>query len=199
VEQQSRLSNSSEGREIRARVGAAIARGAVVALRSGPARAGLVLLLLPGAAWFVALALSAASIALGFRPAHGFANALAAVLLTPVLTACAVPLLDASLALALGRDGVERWSRITVEAGAALIFACLASVISAALWPGAAVLALATALGLVAGVLRWQPGELPARDAAGLPLLLLLLDEPSGASTAARPVAQPVPSESEAA
>jgi hypothetical protein len=197
VEQQSPFVNSSEGRRTLGRLGAAVARGAGVTLRSGPARAGLALLLLPGVAWFVALTISAASIALGLRPGHGFANALAAVLLTPVLAACVVPLLDASLALLLGRDGPERWSRIMAEAGAALTFACFATVISAALWPGVAFLALATALGCIAGVLRWQPSERPTDDATRVPLLLLLLEEPSG--IAARRLVAPVSSESKAA
>jgi hypothetical protein len=176
-----------------------VARGARAAFLSGPVRAVLAIPLLGGAAWFGALALQSGAVALGITPAHSFANALAAVLLTPAVAACAVPLLDAFLAVLLGKDGAERWSRIMIEAAAALIFACLASVISAALWPGVAVLALATALGLFAGFLRWRPDELPAREPAALPLLLLLFDERPRTSAGAHAAAAQVPSEGEAA
>ena len=199
VEQGSALSNVRRGRETPARVDAAVVRGASVTLRSGPARAGLALLLLPGAAWFVALALSSGGVALGFTPAHGFANGLAAVLLTPALAACALPFLDACLALSFGRNGAARWSRIMIEAAAGLIFACFATVISPAFWPGVAFLALATALGFVAGFLRWRPGEVAPNKPAGLPLLLLLLDEPAATSTATHPVVTAVAPESDAA
>ena len=186
-----------QGRETFPR--AAISEGARVTLRWWPARAGLTVLFLAGAAWFVALASYSGSVALGVTPAHGSANALAAVLLTPAVAVCAWPLLDACFALVRGPDGAERWTRIGIEAGAALIFACLATVISAALWPGVAVLVLATALGFVAGFLRWQPAKLPGRGHAGLPLLLLLIEEQPPTSSATHPVAAPVPSEGEAA
>jgi hypothetical protein len=199
VKDRSRFSYSPPGREAPTDVGAAISRGAIATLRSGRARAGLALLLLPGAAWFVALASYSGSIALGFTPAHGFANALATVLLTPALAACALPFLDACLALSFGRDGAARWSRIMIEAAAGLIVACFATVISPALWPGVAFLALATALGFVAGLLRWRPSEVVPSEPAGLPLLLLLLDEPAARSTATRPVVTVVASESDAA
>ena len=199
VEQGNALSDLRRGRETLARVDAAVARGASVTLRSGPARAGLALLLLPGAAWFVALALYSGRIALGSAPAHGFANALAAFLLTPALAACALPFLDACLALSIGRAGAARWTRIMIEAAAGLIFTCFATVISPALWPGVAFLALATALGFVAGFLRWRPGEVVPSEPAGLPLLLLLLDEPAATSTATRPVVTAVAPESDAA
>jgi hypothetical protein len=90
VEPQSPLLHP-QGRETFPR--AAISEGARVTLRWWPARAGLTVLFLAGAAWFVALASYSGSVALGFTPAHGSANALAAVLLTPAVAACAWPLL----------------------------------------------------------------------------------------------------------
>lgn len=199
VEQHNPLLNQPKGRETLACVRAAIARKARAVLCRRAARAYLALPLLAGAAWFVRLALHSGAVALGVTPAHGFANTLAAILLTPALGLCVMPLLDASLALLCGRDTAERWCRIMVEAGAALIIAACATVTSAALWPGVTGLSLVTALGFVAGFLRWHPAELVAREPSGLPLLLILLDDrPEHSSASSAPAAQ-VPSESQAA
>ena len=64
------------------------------------------------------------------------------------------------------------------EAAAAMVFACLATVVGAALWPGAVVLALVCGLGVVAGLRRWHPHERPVRRLEELPLLFLLLEWP---------------------
>ena len=101
----------------------------------------------------------------GFTPAHGFANALAAILLTPALGRSAPCRSWMQPGPALGRDAAERWSRIMVEAGAALIIACLATVISAALWPGVTFLALVTG----PGVWRWLSALATGRACGGEP------------------------------
>ncbi len=152
-------------------------------LRGGWLRVALAAVLFAAAAWFVGLAGYFAGVALGFVQSS---QTVAAVLLTPAVLACAVPTLDGGLALIGRRDGAERWTRIFVEAAAALIFAAFATVLTVAFWPGVAALALAAALGFVGGFLRWRPAELPAP--AGVPLLLLLFDERPGAGRAPRPV-----------
>lgn len=152
---------------------------------------------LGGAAWFAALAGYSGGIALGFVGAHGFGIFLATVVLTPAVLGCAVALLDGGFALLRRRDGAGRWTRILVEAAAALVFAAFATVISVALWPGVAALALLVMLAFVGGLLRWRPAEVPTP--AGVPRLLLLLDEGSAPSGAPRPVIQQQRSEDEAA
>ena len=197
LDQQSRVSHSSARRETSARRGDAIARRARAAARSRGARWVLALFLAAGAAWFVAQALHWGAIALGRASAHG--GVLSAVLVAPIAAACAVPLLDACLALILRRDTPATWTRIMTEAAAALVFACLASVVGAALWPGVVVLALVCGLGVVAGLRRWHLHERPVRRLEELPLLFLLLEDRPQRRAATRPLARPLPSERQAA
>lgn len=180
-----------------ARTSGAIARGAEVTLRGWWLRVVLAVVLFAAAAWFVGLAGYFADVALGFNPAHQSSQTVAAVLLTPAVLACAVAPLDGGLALIGRRDGPGRWTRIFVEAAAALIFAAFATVLTVAFWPGVAALALAAALGFVGGFLRWRPAELPTP--VGVPLLLLLFDERPGASRAPRPVSREIWFDDEAA
>ena len=197
LDQQSRAWHSSARRETWARTGDSTARRARAAARSRGARWVLALFLAAGAAWFAAQALHWGAIALGRASAHG--GALSAVLVTPIAAACAVPLLDACLTLILRRDAPGTWTRIMTEAAAAMVFACLATVVGAALWPGAVVLALVCGLGVVAGLRRWHPHERPVRRLEELPFLFLLLEDRPQSSTATRPLARPLPSESQAA
>ncbi len=175
----------------------------------GPvARAGgvcLATLSLAGAVWFAVIAWREATIALGFTPAHGFARAVAALILTPAAAAFAVPLVDACLALALGKDRPGTWSRIMAAACAASIVAGFATVLNAVLWPGIAVLAVVATVGYLRGVRRWQPEAQIADRPATVPLILLLLDDDTrqrhdaGERYDARPFARPAPAERKAA
>ena len=121
--------------------------------------------------------LAGGAIALGFAPAHGFARAVAALILTPAAAAFTVPLIDACLALALGKDRPGLWTRIMATASAAAIVACFATVLNARLWPGIAVLALIATVGYLRGVRRWRPELQLAERPASVPLVLLLLDD----------------------
>jgi len=156
-------------------------------------------MLLTGAAWIVTVAGYWGSAILGLTEPRGFAHTVAAVLLTPAVLACAVPLLDGATALLGRRSGAGRWSRVFVEAVAALVFAGFATVISAALWPAVAALALAAGLGFGAGFRRWQLAEPAAQQPAWLPRFLLLLDDEPRPRSAPRPVVRHAPSEEEAA
>lgn len=178
------------------RTSGAAARRAELTLRGGRVRVVLAVMLFASATWLVGLAGYFASVALGLNPVQQSSQTVAAVLVTPAVLACAVPLLDGALALAGRRDGAGRWTRIFVEAAAALIFAAFATLLTAVFWPGVAALALAAALGFVGGFLRWQPAELPAPT--GVPLVLLL-DERPGAGRAPRPVSRDMWFDDEAA
>ena len=165
----------------------------------GRARFGWSLFFFAGATWFVALVVRLAAVALGIRTAADLSGVLAAVLLVPAMAACVAPLFEAGVALLRGSRSAGRWSRIMAEAGAALVFASLASAYEPALWPGLVFLAVATVLGLVVGLLRWRPAELGAHPEATPPLLLLLLDDSADARRSPQPVAMPVTSDGEAA
>jgi hypothetical protein len=154
---------------------------------------------LGGAAWFAAISVRAGAVALGFTPAHGFARALAAIILAPAAAAFAAPLLDAYLALALGRDRPATWSRVMAAACAALLVAIPATVLDARLWPGIAALVLVAALGYLFGFRRWQPRSLVDDRPARPPVVLLLIDEARRETRSARPSVLPVPSERKAA
>ena len=140
-------------------------------------RACLAIVLLGGAVWLSVLAILCGAVAVGRLPAGGLTNALAALLLTPALALCTVPLLEAAVALLLGKASPGRWYRIMVEAGAALVFVLFATTISTALWPAVAVLALATIQGFAIGFLHWQPSAPRTHEPVGVPLVLLLLGE----------------------
>jgi hypothetical protein len=172
--------------------------GTARAPRSLVARLGLTLLTLAGAAWLTLVAARAGAIAVGLTPAHGFTRGLAAFMLAPAAAAFAAPLVDASVALLRGRHRSATWTRIMTEALGALILACCATVLSVALWPGVAALALAAALGYLFGFRSWHPQRLVAVRPASLPLLLLF-DEPTRTPAAARVIAQPLPAERRAA
>lgn len=169
-----------------------------LALRSRMARGALGLFFLAGIGWFVALVDRSAGAALDRAPAHTIASIGTALVLTPLLVACIVPLLDACLALLFASDSAGRWTRIMVEAAAGLVFALCAAAMTAALWPGVAVLCLAAAVGFVVGLRHWRPVAQTAREPRGVPLLVLL-DELPWSSGGAAPLAVPLPSEGEAA
>ena len=182
--------------------------GASLAAHGFAARVGracLVALSLGGALWFAAIAWREGAIALGFAPAHGFARAVAALILAPAAAAFAVPLVDAVLALASGRDRPGSWSRIMAAACAASIVACFATVLNARLWPGIAVLAVVAIVGYLRGVRRWRPDLEIAERPATVPLLLLFLDDDTPRRHEAlerydvRPLARPEPSEQKVA
>ena len=111
----------------------------------GGARFGWSLFFFAGATWFVVLVVRLAAVALGIRTAADLSGVLAAVVLVPAMAACVAPLLEAGVALLRGSRSAGRWSRIMAEAGAALVFASLASAYEPALWPGLVFLAVATA------------------------------------------------------
>ena len=165
----------------------------------GRARFGLSVFLLAGATWFVVLLVRLATVALGIRSAADLSGVLVAVVLVPATAACVAPLLEAGVALLRDRRSAGRWSRIMAEAGAALVFASLASAYDPVLWPGVGPLAVAAVLGFVVGLRRWRPATLAADQEAAPSLLLLLLDDSSDARRTPQPVAKPVTSESEAA
>ncbi len=162
-------------------------------------RALLAIVALAGAAWFIAIAVRQAEIALGSSPARDVAESVAAIILVPVAMGFAAPLLDAYLTLILGRVGPGAWSRITTESLGALILACCATVLEPRLWPGIAVLAFVAVLGTLFGVRRWQPQVVAEERPARLPLVLLLLDEPPSGARAPGAASLPLPSEREAA
>jgi len=162
------------------------------------ARLGFALVTLAGAAWLVVVAASAGAVALGLAPGHGFARALAALMLAPAAAAFAAPLIDASVALLRGRDRRATWTRIMTEALGALILAACATTLTGALLPGVAALAFAALLGYLFGFRHWHPQRLVAVTPASLPLLLLL-DEPAGVPTDGHVIARPLPSERRAA
>ncbi len=201
ADQVEKIAASGEGRGGRARRFA----GGLARALSGRARRGwtvravLAVVALGGAAWFATIAVRAGAVALGLTPAHGFARALAAIILAPAAAAFAAPLLDAYLALALGRWRPATWSRIMAEASAALIVACLATVLDARLWPGIAVLALVAALGFLFGFRHWQPRSLVDDRPARPPVVLLLLDDAQAEGRSADTIVLPVPSERKAA
>ena len=161
-------------------------------------RLGLALVTLAGAAWLAFVAARAGAIALGLTPAHGFAQSLAALMLAPAAAAFAAPLVDASVALLRGRHHSATWTRIMTEALGALVLACCATILSAALWPGVGALALLGALGYLFGFRFWHPQRLVAVRPVSLPLLLLF-DEPSGTAAVTRTVPRQLPSERRAA
>ena len=170
-----------------------------LALRSRMARGALGLFFLAGIGWFVALVDRSAGAALDRAPAHTIASIGTALVLTPLLVACIVPLLDACLALLFASDSAGRWTRIMVEAAAGLVFALCAAAMTAALWPGVAVLCLAAAVGFVVGLRHWRHrSPRPRASPRGVPLLVLL-DELPWSSGGAAPLAVPLPSEGEAA
>lgn len=171
----------------------------------GVGRACLLMVSLGGAVWFAAIAWREGAIALGFAPAHGFARAVAALILTPAAAAFTVPLIDACLALALGKDRPGLWTRIMATASAAAIVACFATVLNARLWPGIAVLALIATVGYLRGVRRWRPELQLAERPASVPLVLLLLDDDARERydtrerRDVRPLDRPAPSEQKVA
>jgi hypothetical protein len=162
-------------------------------------RALLAIVALAGAAWFIAIAVRQAEIALGSSPARDVAESVAAIILVPAAMGFAAPLLDAYLTLILGKVAPSTWSRITTESLGALILACCATVLEPRLWPGIGVLALIAVLGALFGVRRWQPQVVADERPARVPLVLLLLDEPHAGRRAPTVVARPLPSEREAA
>lgn len=162
-------------------------------------RALLAIVALAGAAWFIAIAVRQAEVALGRLPARDVAESVAAIILVPAAVGFAAPLLDAYLTLVLGRVAPGTWSRITTESLGALILACCATVLEPRLWPGIAVLAFVAVLGTLFGVRRWQPQVVAEERPARLPLVLLLLDEPRSGERAPGAASLPLPSEREAA
>ncbi len=199
ADQVERIATTVDARGGRARRLAGAVAPAVAHAHRRIVRAPLALVALGGAAWFAAISVRAGAVALGFTPAHGFARALAAIILAPAAAAFAVPLLDAYLALALGRDRPSTWSRIMAAACAALLLACPATVLDARLWPGIAALGLVAVLGYLFGFRHWQPRSLVDDRPARPPVVLLLIDEPRRERRAARPSVLPVPSERKAA
>jgi hypothetical protein len=199
ADQVERIATAADARSGRARrFAGAAARARPAQAHRRVARALCALAALGGAAWFVAIAVRAGAVALGYAPAHGFARALAAIILAPAAAAFAAPLLDAYLALALGRDRPATWSRIMTGACAALIVACPATVLDARLWPGVAVLGFVAALGYLFGLRRWQPRGM-VDDRPARPPVVLLLDDARPESRSARPSVLPLPSQRRAA
>ncbi len=151
--------------------------------------------MLAGAVAFLAPAMRSAAVALGARPSHGVADTLANLLLTPLLSLCAVPLVDGAIVTLHRGDRAAAWTRVMVEATAALVVAVPACLYSLAAWPGVGALALAGGVGLFAGFLRWRPAATQRRPR--IPLLLLF-DDAARAARERQPALETTP-ESEAA